>query len=191
MQVEWYYLQGGIRPQKNPNHVATRNEIQIRGATMPKITPFLWFDNNAEEAVNFYTAIFKNSKINSISHYGDAGPGPKGSVMTASFSLDGQNFTALNGGPIFKFNESVSFVVHCKGQEEVDYYWEGLLADGGTESQCGWLKDKFGLSWQIVPDTLFELLGDKDPAKSQHVMQAMLKMRKIEIKKLQNARDQK
>jgi predicted 3-demethylubiquinone-9 3-methyltransferase (glyoxalase superfamily) len=158
---------------------------------MPKITPFLWFDNNAEEAVNFYTSIFKNSKINSISRYGDAGPGPKGSVMTASFSLDGQNFTALNGGPIFKFNESISFVVNCKGQEEVDYYWEKLLAGGGKESQCGWLKDRFGLSWQIVPDVLGQLLGDKDAAKAARAMQAMLKMQKIDVQKLQDAANQK
>ena len=158
---------------------------------MPKITPFLWFDNSAEEAANFYTSIFKNSKINSISRYGDAGPGPKGSVMTASFSLDGQNFTALNGGPIFKFNESISFVVNCNGQEEVDYYWEKLLAGGGKESQCGWLKDRFGLSWQIVPDVLGQLLGDKNAAKAARAMQAMLKMQKIDIQKLQDAANQK
>jgi len=157
---------------------------------MPKITPFLWFDNNAEEAANFYTSIFKNSKINSVSRYGDAGPGPKGTAMTVGFTLDGQNFTALNGGPIFKFNESVSFVVHCKTQEEVDDYWDKLVA-GGKESQCGWLKDKFGLSWQIVPDALLELIQDKDPAKVQRVMQAMMKMVKIDIQKLKDAYTQK
>ena len=158
---------------------------------MPKITPFLWFDNNAEEAANLYTSIFKNSKINSTSRYGESGPGPKGSVMTVSLTIEGQNFTLLNGGPIFKLNESFSFVVHCKDQVEVDYYWEKLLAGGGSESQCGWLKDKFGLSWQIVPDILLELLGDKDAKKSQRVMKAMLKMQKIDIKKLQNAANQK
>ena len=140
---------------------------------MPKITPFLWFDNNAEEAVKFYTSIFKDSKIGKVHRYGDAGPGPKGTVMTASFSLNGLEFTVLNGGPQFKFNESVSFVVHCQTQQEVDEYWEKLSA-GGKESQCGWLKDKFGLSWQIVPDILMELLGDKDLAKAQRVMKAML-----------------
>ena len=157
---------------------------------MPKITPFLWFDNSAEEAANFYTSIFKNSKINSVSRYGDAGPGPKGSVMTIGFTLDGQDFTALNAGPHFKFNESVSFVVHCKTQEEVDNYWDKLSA-GGKESQCGWLKDKFGLSWQITPDALIELLGDKDAAKAQRVMQAMLQMSKIDIQKLKDAYNQK
>ena len=157
---------------------------------MPKITPFLWFDNNAEDAMKFYTSIFKDSKIGKVHRYGDAGPGPKGTVMTASFSLDGVEFTALNGGPLFKFNESVSFVVHCQTQEEVDDYWEKLSA-GGKESQCGWLKDKFGLSWQIVPDVLLELLGDKDPAKAQRVMKAMLQMTKIDISKLKQAADQK
>jgi len=157
---------------------------------MPKITPFLWFDNNAEEAANFYTSIFKNSKISQARRYGDGGPGPKGTVMTISFTLDGLELTALNGGPLFKFNESISFLVHCKTQEEVDYFWDKLVA-GGQKSQCGWLKDKFGLSWQIVPDILIELLGDKDPAKSQRVMQAMLQMNKIDIQKLQDASNQK
>ena len=156
---------------------------------MPKITPFLWFDNNAEEAANFYTSIFKNSKINSVSRYGDAGPGPKGTAMTVGFTLDGQNFTALNGGPIFKFNESVSFVVHCKTQEEVDDYWDKLVA-GGKESQCGWLKDKFGLSWQVVPTVLIEMLTDKDTAKAKRVMHAMLQMDKIDIAVLKKAYDQ-
>src|SRR5215467_14657463 len=154
---------------------------------MPKVTPFLWFDNNAEEAVKFYTSIFKNSKIGSTSRYGDAGPGPKGSVMTISFSIEGQDYTALNGGPIFKFNESVSFVVHCKDQQEVDYYWEKLSADGGKEVECGWVKDKFGLSWQIVPDALMELISEKDPAQSSRVMKALLQMKKLDIAKLKEA----
>src|SRR5215813_8769061 len=152
---------------------------------LQKITPFLWFDNQAEEAVNFYTSIFKNSKILTVTRYGDTGPGSKGSVMTIAFQLEGQEFTALNGGPHFKFTEAVSFVVHCQSQQEVDEYWEKLSA-GGKESQCGWLKDKFGLSWQIVPDVLIELLGDKDPAKAQRVMKAMLQMTKIDIQKLKD-----
>ena len=157
---------------------------------MPNITPFLWFDNNAEEAAQFYTSIFKNSRMRDVRRYGDGGPGPKGTAMTVSFSLEGQEFTALNGGPLFKFNESISFVVHCKTQEEVDYFWEKLLA-GGQRSQCGWLKDKFGLSWQIIPDILIELLGDKDAAKAQRVMQAMLQMTRIDIQKLKDAYNQK
>ena len=158
---------------------------------MQKITPFLWFDNNAEEAMNLYNTIFKNSKIGKISKYGDAGPGPKGQVMTASFQLFGQEFIALNGGPAFKFTEAISFVVNCESQEEVDEYWNKLTADGGQESQCGWLKDKFGLSWQIVPTILNKLLGDKDAQKAQRVMQAMLKMKKIVIADLQKAYDEK
>lgn len=154
-----------------------------------KITPFLWFDNNAEEAVNFYTSIFKDSKILKTSRYGDAGPGPKGTVMVVNFELNGQNFIALNGGPHFKFNESVSFVIDCKSQEEVDYYWENLLAGGGKESQCGWLKDKFGLSWQVTPTALRELMSDKDPEKTKRVFQAMLGMVKIDIAGLQKAYD--
>jgi predicted 3-demethylubiquinone-9 3-methyltransferase (glyoxalase superfamily) len=155
---------------------------------MQKITPFLWFDNQAEEAVNFYTSIFKNSKIGSVSRYGDAGPGPKGTVMTASFQLDGQEFVALNGGPVFKFTEAVSFVVNCQSQEEVDYYWEKLSA-GGKEVQCGWLKDKFGLSWQIVPTALIEMVQDKDAKRSQRVMAAMMQMVKIDIAGLKKAYD--
>lgn len=153
---------------------------------MQKITPFLWFDNNAEEALNLYTSIFPNSKTVAITRYGPAGPGPEGSVMTASFELEGQEFIALNGGPHFKFTEAISFVVHCDTQEEVDRYWNKLLA-GGQESQCGWLKDKFGLSWQIVPRQLTRLIQDKDARKAQNVMQAMMKMRKIIIADLEEA----
>lgn len=153
---------------------------------MQKITPFLWFDNNAAEAVNFYASIFKNSKITGITRYGEAGPGPKGTVMTMEFQLEGMEFTALNGGPHFKFTEAISLVVDCETQEEVDYFWEKLL-EGGQESQCGWLKDKFGLSWQIVPNILIKLLQDKDAVKAQRVMQAMLQMKKIIIADLQKA----
>ena len=153
---------------------------------MQKITPFLWFDRNAEEAMNFYISIFKNSKVLGVSRYGDAGPGPKGTVMVASFELDGQKFTALNAGPMFKFTEAISFVIDCHGQEEVDYYWN-KLTEGGEESMCGWLKDKFGLSWQVVPDKLIELMQDKDPKKAGNVMQAMMKMKKIDIGLLQKA----
>ena len=155
-----------------------------------KITPFLWFNDNAEEAMNFYTSIFKNSKIGSVARYGEGGPGPKGSVMTATFQIEGQEFIALNGGPHFKFTEAISFVVDCKTQEEVDEFWEKLSA-GGEKSRCGWLKDKFGLSWQIVPDTLGKLMQDKDPEKSKRVMQAMMKMDKLIIADLQKAYDGK
>jgi predicted 3-demethylubiquinone-9 3-methyltransferase (glyoxalase superfamily) len=154
-----------------------------------RITPFLWFNDQAEEAMNFYTSIFENSKVLSVSRYGDAGPGPKGSVMVAVFELNGMVFNALNGGPHFKFTEAVSFVINCGPQEEVDHYWDKLSA-GGSESQCGWLKDKFGLSWQVVPKKLIELIQDKDPKKSNRVVQAMLQMKKIEIPKLQAAYDQ-
>lgn len=155
---------------------------------MQKITPFLWFDNNAEEAMNFYVSIFKNSKVLTVSRYGEAGPGPAGTVMTAEFALDGQEFVALNGGPRFKFTEAISFVVNCESQEEVDYFWE-KLSEGGTKSRCGWLKDKFGLWWQVVPTLLAELMGDKDPEKSKRVMEAMLKMDKIEIEPLKRAHE--
>jgi predicted 3-demethylubiquinone-9 3-methyltransferase (glyoxalase superfamily) len=151
-----------------------------------KITTFLWFDNNAEEAVNFYVSVFKNSKILGTIRNGDAGPGPKESPLTISFQLDGEEFTALNGGPQFKFTEAVSLVVHCQTQEEVDHYWEQLSA-GGEEVECGWLKDKFGLSWQIVPDVLLELLQDSDTEKSQRVMKAMMKMKKLDIAGLEQA----
>jgi predicted 3-demethylubiquinone-9 3-methyltransferase (glyoxalase superfamily) len=156
-----------------------------------KITPFLWFDNNAEEAVNLYTTIFKNSKIGKISRYGDAGPGPKGQVMVMQFTIEGQDFTALNGGPHFKFTEAVSFMVNCETQAEVDHFWDKLISNGGQPSQCGWLKDKFGLSWQITPSALGKLMSDPDPAKSGRVMQAMLKMTKIDIAELQRAYDQR
>jgi predicted 3-demethylubiquinone-9 3-methyltransferase (glyoxalase superfamily) len=155
---------------------------------MQKITPFLWFDNNAEEAVNFYTSIFKNSKIGHVTRYGDAGPGPKGTVMTATFQLNGQEFMALNGGPYFKFTEAISLFVDCDTQEEVDELWEKLSA-GGEKSRCGWLKDKYGLSWQIIPKALGKLMGDPNPQKAQAVMQAMLKMDKIIIEDLQKAYD--
>jgi predicted 3-demethylubiquinone-9 3-methyltransferase (glyoxalase superfamily) len=155
-----------------------------------RITPCLWFDRNAEEAVNFYTSIFKNSKVNDISYYGDAGPGPKGSVMVIYFELDGEDFIALNGGPDFKFTEAISLTINCDGQKEVDEYWNKLLAGGGQESQCGWLKDRFGLSWQVVPAALPKLLRDKDPAKAQRVMEAMLQMKKLDVERLQRAHDE-
>jgi predicted 3-demethylubiquinone-9 3-methyltransferase (glyoxalase superfamily) len=156
---------------------------------MQKITPFLWFDNNAEEAMKFYVSIFKNSKIVSVARYGEAGPGPAGSVMTATFQLDGQEFMALNGGPHFKFTEAISLFVNCETQEEVDELWEKLSA-GGQESRCGWLKDKFGLSWQIIPKALGVMLQDKDPEKSKRVMKAMLQMAKIDIQGLRQAYEQ-
>jgi len=154
---------------------------------MQKITPFLWFEGRAEEAMNFYVAIFKNSKKGKVVRYGDAGPGPKGTVMTASFQLDGQEFIALNGGPQFKFSQAVSFVVNCKTQKEVDELW-GKLSAGGEQQMCGWLKDKFGLSWQIVPTALPELLSDPDPAISQSVMKAMMQMKKLDIEGLKRAK---
>ena len=153
---------------------------------MQKITPFLWFDNNAEEAMNFYVSVFRNSKVLTVSRYGEAGPGPKGTVMTAEFSLDGQEFVALNGGPRFQFTEAISFVVNCDTQDEVDYFWE-KLSEGGQKSRCGWLKDKFGLWWQVVPILLAELMNDKDQEKADRVMQAMLQMDKIEVEPLKRA----
>jgi len=153
---------------------------------MQRITPFLWFNNNAEEAMNFYLSIFKNSKAGQISRYGEHGPGPKGTVMVANFELDGQPFMALNGGPQFQFTEAISFVVNCETQEEIDYYWEKLSAGGG-KVQCGWLKDKFGMSWQVVPTVLGKYMSDKDPAKSGRVMAAIMQMTKIEIEKLRKA----
>jgi predicted 3-demethylubiquinone-9 3-methyltransferase (glyoxalase superfamily) len=157
---------------------------------MQKITPFLWFDNQAEEAVDFYCSVFKNSKKGNMARYDEesskAAQRPKGSVMTAEFEIDGQKFVALNGGPVFKFTEAISFVVNCDTQEEVDYYWD-KLTEGGQEVQCGWLKDKFGLSWQVVPTILSKLLSDPDPKKSQRVMHAMLQMKKIDIPTLEKA----
>jgi len=156
---------------------------------MSKISPFLWFDTQAEEAADFYTSIFKNSKIGKIARYPEGAPGPKGGVMTVAFTIDGQEFTALNGGPIFKFTEAISFVVNCDSQEEVDRYWSKLV-EGGEESQCGWLKDKYGLSWQIIPTVLGKLLSDPDPKKAKRVMESMLGMKKIDIAGLQKAYDQ-
>ncbi|MEJ2157491.1 MAG: VOC family protein [Desulfobacteraceae bacterium] len=154
---------------------------------MQKITPFLWFDYQAEEAVNFYTGIFANSKILDISRYGEAGPGPAGSVMTVSFRIEDQRFVALNGGPVFNFTPAISFVVDCKTQEEVDRLWERLSAGGGETGQCGWLTDRYGISWQVVPTRLAELATDPDPAKANRVMQAMQTMTKIDIPALEAA----
>ncbi len=159
---------------------------------MQKISPFLWFDNQAEEAAEFYTSIFKNSKMGSVSRYDEASAKvagrPAGSAMTVAFELEGQEFTAINGGPIFKFTEAISFVVDCEDQAEVDHFWEKLGEDGDQSAQqCGWLKDKFGLSWQIVPRRLHQLLGDKDPERAQRAMQAMLQMKKLDIAALEKA----
>jgi len=156
-----------------------------------KITTYLWFDNNAEEAMNFYVSIFKDSKIVELVRYGDAGPGPKGTVMAGTFQLEGQTFMALNGGPHFKFTEAISLFVNCESQEEVDDLWSKLTAGGGAPSQCGWLKDKFGLSWQIIPSVLLRMLADKDPEKAKRVMEAMLQMTKIDIGKLKQAYEQR
>jgi predicted 3-demethylubiquinone-9 3-methyltransferase (glyoxalase superfamily) len=153
---------------------------------LQRITPFLWFDRDAEDAARFYTSIFGNSKIVSLSRYGDAGPGPEGSVMVVVFELAGQRFMALNGGPQFKFTEAVSFLVDCETQRDVDELWS-RLSDGGATGRCGWLKDKFGLSWQIVPTALGRMMADKDPAKSRRVMEAMLQMDKLDIARLQQA----
>ena len=171
----------------NPQTRATATSRDEQTQPHPqKITAFLWFNTNAEEAANFYVSVFKNSKILNITHYGDAGPGPKGSVMTVDFELDGQRFTGLNGGPQFKFTEAVSFVVHCKTQEEVDYFWE-KLSEGGEKIDCGWVKDKFGLAWQITPEVLLELLQDSDTEKTQRVMKAMMQMKKLDIAKIKEA----
>jgi predicted 3-demethylubiquinone-9 3-methyltransferase (glyoxalase superfamily) len=153
---------------------------------MAKITPFLWFDQQAEEAANFYVSLFENSKIVTTARYGEAGPGPKGSVMTVVFELDGQEFIALNGGPHFKFTEAISFSVDCKTQQEIDEFWE-KLSGGGEEGPCGWLKDKYGLSWQVNPRILGEMMSDPDPQKSKRVMEAMLEMKKIDIEALRQA----
>jgi predicted 3-demethylubiquinone-9 3-methyltransferase (glyoxalase superfamily) len=157
---------------------------------MPKITPFLWFDSQAEEAAKFYVSVFKKkSKILSISRYGDAGPGPKGGVMVVDFLLDGQRFQALNGGPLFQFTPAFSLLVTCKTQREIDFYWKKLTAGGGKPGQCGWLTDRFGFSWQVVPDVVDKLITSKDGAKGQRAMTAMLKMTKLDIKALQRAAD--
>lgn len=156
-----------------------------------KLTPCLWFDNQAEEAANFYTSVFKNSKVLNLARYGDAGTEAsgqnKGTVMTVSFELDGQQFLALNGGSVFKFNEAVSFIVNCENQDEVDYFWQKLTSAGGQESRCGWLKDKYGLSWQIVPSALNEMMADKDRKKAERVMAALMKMKKIDLNVLKQA----
>src|SRR5579864_281546 len=155
---------------------------------MQKITPFLWFDDQAEEAARFYTSVFKNSKLGNVSRYGDAGPGPKERVMVAQFQLEGQDFLALNGGPLFKFTEAVSFVVNCETQDEIDHFWKELSA-GGQEVQCGSLKDRFGISWQVVPTALGEMLQDRDPEKPKRVMAAIMKMTKLDIGELRRAYD--
>jgi predicted 3-demethylubiquinone-9 3-methyltransferase (glyoxalase superfamily) len=161
-------------------------ENQKESMNMQKITPFLWFDNQAEEAMNFYVSIFNNSKAGRVTRYGDAGPGPKGSVMSVTFQLEGQQFMALNGGPMFQFTPAISLFVDCETQEEVDELWAKLSA-GGKPDRCGWLKDKFGLSWQIIPRALGELLGDKDPARASRAMKAMLKMSKIDVAEMKRA----
>lgn len=154
---------------------------------MQKITPFLWFDTQAEEAAAFYVSIFPNSRILEVSRYGEVGPGPEGSVMTVAFELAGQGFVGLNGGPMFRFTEAVSFAINCQDQAEVDAYWDKLIADGGSPGRCGWLKDRFGLSWQVVPEALPRLMQDPDAAKAQRVMQAMMGMTKIIVADLQAA----
>jgi predicted 3-demethylubiquinone-9 3-methyltransferase (glyoxalase superfamily) len=156
---------------------------------MQKITPFLWFDGKAEEAMNFYVSVFKNSKVVRVSRYGEGGPGPKGTVMSATFQLDGQDFFALNGGPQFTFTPAISFFVNCETQQEVDELWE-KLSESGKKERCGWLKDKYGLSWQIIPSALGKMLQDKDAEKSKRVMKAMLQMDKIDIKALKQAYEQ-
>lgn len=156
---------------------------------MQKITPFMWFNNNAEEAVNFYVSVFKNSRVVNMARYGEGAPVPAGTVMSATFELEGQTFMALNGGPQYKFNEAISLYVDCKDQAEVDALWKTLTADGGEEGPCGWLKDKFGVSWQIIPQALGRLMGDPNPAKAQSVVQAMLQMKKIDVAALQRAYD--
>ena len=154
---------------------------------MQKITPFLWFNDNAEDAINFYTSIFKNSRVINLSRYGEGAPVPSGTLMSGTFQIEGQEFMGLNGGPKFKFTEATSFFISCETQDEVDYYWNALTAHGGEESQCAWLKDKFGVSWQVVPSALMRLMSDPDRAKAERVMQAMLKMRKIIIADLEKA----
>jgi predicted 3-demethylubiquinone-9 3-methyltransferase (glyoxalase superfamily) len=166
--------------------LASKNYKAKEESEMQKITPFLWFDGKAEEAMNFYISIFKNSKVGRVTRYGEGGPGPKGTVMSATFQLEGQEFMALNGGPQFRFTPAISFFVNCETQQEVDELWE-KLSEGGKKDRCGWLKDKYGLSWQIIPSALGRMLGDKDPEKSKRVMEAMLQMDKIDIKGLREA----
>jgi predicted 3-demethylubiquinone-9 3-methyltransferase (glyoxalase superfamily) len=155
---------------------------------VPPITPFLWFDSEALEAAEFYAKVFPNSEVTTVTHYGDAGPAPAGSVMTVEFQLDGKQFVALNGGPDFTFSEAISFVISCADQDEVDYFWE-KLTDGGVESQCGWLKDRFGLSWQVVPDGFVEVLSDPDPVRAERALKAMFGMQKLDIAALRAAAD--
>jgi predicted 3-demethylubiquinone-9 3-methyltransferase (glyoxalase superfamily) len=175
-----------VKPESPAFRATSGVNAEAEVNAMDKISPFLWFNYQAEEAVNFYTSIFKNSKIKRVSHYGDTGPGPKGSVMVVNFELDGRDFIALNGGPHFKFTEAISLVVNCETQEEVDYYWN-RLSEGGQQVYCGWLKDKYGLSWQVVPTALGRLMSAGDEAKSERVMKAMMQMVKIEIGKLEEA----
>jgi len=156
---------------------------------MHKISPFLWFDNQAEEAAKYYVSIFKNSKMGPVTRYGKGTPMPEGTVMTVTFVIEGQDFTALNGGPQFKFTEAVSFVVTCETQAEIDYYWDKLTADGGEESQCGWLKDRYGLSWQVTPVGMVEIYTSDDPARVERAMQAMFTMKKLDLAALQAAAD--
>ena len=155
---------------------------------MPKITPNLWFDSDAEEAAEFYCSVFPNSKITNVSHYPENSPGEAGTAMTVEFELDGTSFVGINGGPEFKFDEAVSFEINCKDQEEVDFYWE-KLTDGGRESQCGWLKDRYGLSWQVVPEGMAEVFNDDDPSRAARAMEAMLKMGKLDVEALRKAAD--
>jgi predicted 3-demethylubiquinone-9 3-methyltransferase (glyoxalase superfamily) len=162
--------------------------MRIEGGNVPRITPNLWFDTEGEAAARFYVSVFPNSEITNISHYGEAGPRPAGTVLTVDFVLDGHAYTAINGGPEFTFDEAISLMVSCQDQREVDYYW-AALSEGGAESQCGWLKDKFGLSWQIVPTSLADVLGDPDPARARRAMRAMLGMHKIDLAALQAAAD--
>jgi predicted 3-demethylubiquinone-9 3-methyltransferase (glyoxalase superfamily) len=157
--------------------------------TMPRTTPFLWFDHQALEAAELYVSLFPNSEILEVTHYGPDSPGTEGAVMTVSFTLDGQHYLALNGGPQFPFTEAISFQIACSSQEEVDHYWYGLTANGGQESQCGWLRDRFGLSWQVVPDALPALLSDPDPGRAHRATQAMLAMRRLDIAELRDAAD--
>jgi predicted 3-demethylubiquinone-9 3-methyltransferase (glyoxalase superfamily) len=166
--------------------MSATNPVRTEPAAQ-KITTFLWFDNNAEEAVQFYCSIFKNSRIVNTTRYGDSGAGPKGTVMTVDFELDGQRFAALNGGPIFKFTEAISLVVNCEKQEEIDYFWEKLSSEGGQQVECGWVKDKYGLSWQIVPATLFDELFQGGDSQTDRVMRAVMTMKKLDIEELKKA----